>query len=504
MTEKFPIPTYGLELEKVFTGLDGTPHCVGDAYFIGLQARAQNRGEQASLKDTNHVLVGVENERGVESLDNSFFLGESSTRPVTAKEGGLNVLSLLVKSQIDDVAGVLADEGAGLLNMANHPLISLSAKNYKRHVVPKPVYDYMRNVRMWDHKVGINAKAQNSPSTGVTTEIASEALNGIIGMGGVFVGLFGNSPFEQAAKTPYKESRLMMWSDMFKHATFGSDLALSRMPAKPFTGLAHYFNWMFGKDTAMYFLVNARDDHLPNNEKGDVKFTRILGDPPMLEFMKGRSWVGTDTESGEEYTVSPSIGHFAMNQFTHFSAARIRYGLKDDVDVDPGLVAATIASGDKPTESLFHDICDFFYIEGRDPGANLPDAYLRGMGDVIAESVVMSPSALQAGLIANLDATTRYWHSLGWDTLRGLRDAAIKDGLQGRYNGHKVREVAAKAISIASEGLDPSEQWMLEYPQFVLESGENGAERAIRRFDELPGNDAKKIARISKERVAAL
>ncbi len=504
MPEKFQIPTYGLELEKVFTTNDGTPHAVDDRYFEGLTSLATNRGEESKLKVVGSALVGVANQSGEESLDNSFFLGESSTRPVTVDEGGLSALSNLVGKQVRDVVDVLSASDASLLNMSNHPLISITRANYEKYVAPKPVYDYMRNVRGWDHKVGINAKAQNSPSTGVSVEVAAEALNNVIGLGGVFIALYGNSPFEQAKVTPYKESRLMMWGDMFRSATFTSDYNLSQMPKRPFSGLADYFTWMFGDKTAMYFLVTADDGKPPKNEKGNVRFTRVDGDPPMLDFMNGELWNGTDMKTGEPTQVTPHIGHFAMNQFTHFSAARIRYGIHEGVEIDPKLVTSAIMAGDAPTESLFEDISDFFYIEGRDPGANFPDAFLRDVDERMADSVIMSPSALQAGIIANMGEASRLRRDIGWDTLRGLRDAAIKDGMEARFNDVTIRDIAAKVISIASDVLNPSDQWLLKYPSYVLSSGKNGAERALLRFDQLRGTDYERIKQITKERVAAL
>ena len=388
--------------------------------------------------------------------------------------------------------------------MSNHPLTLINEANYTKAVAPKPVYDYMRDVRGWDHKVGINAKAQNSPSTGVAIEQSAEALNCIMGFGGVFVALFGNSPFEQGRITGSQESRLTMWRDMFKNAAFPSDYRLSQLPERPFGGLADYFMWMYGDGTNMYFVVTGDDGTPPKNEKGNVRFTRVKGDPSMLEFMAGNEWSGIDTHSGEVVPVVPDLGHFAMNQFTQFSAARIRYGLKSSVSVEPKQLVAAVAAGNAATEALFRDVCDYAYIEGRDPGANFPDAFLRSIDSKMAETMVMAPSALQAGIIANLDRATNFRQSVGWEALNGLRDAAIKDGMQASYKGRNIRDVAMQVIELAREGLSKDEEALLAYPHYVVSTGMNGAGRALHQFEQLKGNDLDKIKVITRERAIVL
>ena len=63
-----------------------------------------------------------------------------------------------------------------------------------------------------------------------------------------------------------------------------------------------------------------------------------------------------------------------------------------------------------------------------------------------------------------------------------LREAAIKDGLQGEVNGETVGSLTGKVLEVASRGLEPDEQWMLSYPQWVLETGKNGADRALQQL----------------------
>lgn len=504
MQEKINIPTYGLELEKVFTTHDGTPYPVGDTYFMRLNDYKKECGEDAELKRIGGVIVEVSYKDGVESLDNSFLLGESSTRPVTTSEGGLFKLAEIVDEQVKSVTTALEEENASILNMSNHPLTEITQEVYEKYVVPKPVYEYMRNVRGWNHRIGINAKAQNSPSTGVSIENASEALNSVIGLGAVFVALYGNSPFAEGKISSHKESRLLMWDEMFSRSPFPCDYNLSKMPEKPFDGLSDYFNWMFGDKTSMYFIVTGDDGRPPKNEKGNARFTRVNGDPSMLHFMQADDWEGTDTKTGEKVKVIPHVGHFVMNQFAHFSAARIRYGLHKNIDIDPKLISSVIRAGNTETEKLFKEITDYVYIEGRDPGANFPDSELRDVDNNMANTVLMSPSALQAGIISNIRKSSQLWRKVGWDNLKGLREAAIKYGMQAEYNGHKVYDVASEMIEIAAEGLDEKEQYLLAYPSYVLSTKSNGAERALTRFGQLHGSEFDRIKQITKERIIVL
>lgn len=45
---------------------------------------------------------------------------------------------------------------------------------------PKPIYDYWVEYRGWNHAVGVDAKAQNGPTTGVPVHDAVRALNVIL------------------------------------------------------------------------------------------------------------------------------------------------------------------------------------------------------------------------------------------------------------------------------------------------------------------------------------
>lgn len=190
--------TFGVELEKPFTRLDGESHSVSADYFQTLQTLKGERGEETHLKKLGSAIIGIETPYGEESLDNGFNLGESATGPV----GSLAELWSIVRTEIGDVINALEQEGAGILNMANHPLTYVNESTYQRNAAPKPIYPYLREYRRWHHEAGIDAKAQNSPSVGVPFERAAEAVNAIIGFGAAFIGIYANSPFLKGASRP--------------------------------------------------------------------------------------------------------------------------------------------------------------------------------------------------------------------------------------------------------------------------------------------------------------
>ena len=502
---QIPTPTYGLELEKTFSGVDGSPHAVGKAYFERLAAMKQERGENSTLKHIGVAVVGVSKPYGEEGLDNSFGLGESATGPIAEVEGGLNKLSEVVNGELRDVLASLALEDATVINMSNHPLTLIIQEVYDRTVAPKPVYGYMRNVRGWNHIMGINGKSQNSPSVGVSAEHAVRAVNVMLGLGAGLIALYANSPFEEGAVTGIQESRLALWDGMFGRANSAGDRRLYKPPEQPFNNLRDYFYWMFGPDTNMYFVVTAPDGGPVKNEKGEVRLVRIDGDPSLLEYMKGEEWNGKTFETEEPVVVKPTMDHFQMHQFTQFTGARIRYGLKDEPFPVIELVAAMEADGNEVDE-LFARKGAYFYIEGRDPGANFPDKELLELpdGDQIARSVIISPAAIHAGLIRNIDAAEALVAKYGWKNLIALRDDAIKNGMDAKHNNVTAQELCHDILEVARAGLHDDELWMLAYPEFVARTGLNGATRALEAFNSLSGPTADRIKQITEDRAIVL
>ena len=64
-----------------------------------------------------------------------------------------------------------------LLNASEHPACTLDTEWYRRVRAPRPIYDELVDHRGWLHRVGIDAKAQNSPCTSVPAALACRALN---------------------------------------------------------------------------------------------------------------------------------------------------------------------------------------------------------------------------------------------------------------------------------------------------------------------------------------
>lgn len=504
--QTIPTLSYGAEIEKVFSAATGEPYAVDNDYFetLGEISGVRENVEPKFETTDDGRKIGILNAIGVESLDNSFVLGESSVWPaVSHEEGGLQRLYEVTRQQLEDVSEALARRGAGVLNMSNHPLMEINPENYRKYVAPKPVYQYLRDERGWDHTAGINAKAQNSPSVGVAPEHAVDALNCSLAIAAVGIALYANSPFDQAKLAGKKESRLAIWKTMFANNQFAGDRRTSQMPEQPFQNMRDYFTWMFDEDTAMYFLVATKEGRPLTKEKGqDVAFFMVDEQPSLLDYMQANEWDATEFQSGRKLKIVPHMGHFALHQFTHFAGARIRFGINEDMSVGD-FNTAMGAKGDE-VEELFAEHGNYFYIEEREPGANFPDNEICMLGEGIAESVVISPAALYAGFIRNIADAKGLISRYGWSTLRDLREKAIVDGLDATSGDVKLKTLCGAVLEIAAQGLEPSERWMLAYPEFVLRTGQSGADRALERYHKLSGSPASRIGRIAQERIMVL
>ncbi|MDP2630395.1 MAG: glutamate-cysteine ligase family protein [Candidatus Uhrbacteria bacterium] len=473
--------TVGAEIEKVFSDIKiGESHAVGSAYFNNLLTLKEKRGEESHLKTIGDISVGVSTPHGEEGLDNGFNLGESATGPFTQQEGGLAALHDILVNELSDVQTALSQEGATIINMSNHPLVHITQELYTKLRAPKPLYNLLIE-RGWAHWEGIDAKAQNSPSTGVTVYNAVDALNVILAVSPALIALYANSPFEQGRVTGYQESRLTMWDKVFGPSSSRGDFKLCQAPERPFINLRDYFEWMFGSGTNMYFVPFSR-------EEGDYKkfseMTLINGSPSLLEFLQQQSWGGKIFGTRANVEVVPTMSHVELHQWTQFIGARIRYKFNDAIPTVQEFLEALSGSGDE-VEQFFSRHAQFTYIEGREAGANFPDQQLiESTGDTtIARSVVISPSAIQYGLIRNLKESKELLEKYQWGDLSRLRGEAIANGLAAEWNGLHVREFAAEVLDIASRGLDEKEHWMLAYPKYVLSSGKNGSDRALEIFE---------------------
>ena len=505
------LTSLGVELEMaVACNKDSSSHFVGP-FFSNLYAGKYARGETAQLKVAHDGRdIAVTSVLGCTSLDNAFNNIESAIGPVgmAGRPGGLETLDVWVRTELEAVEAALAAEGAMVLNFSEHPALAIDDHLYQRIRAPKPIYDYWVNCRGWNHKVGIDAKAQNSPCTGVAVCDAVMALNTVLAASPAFIALFANSPFENGEYTGYRENRLTIWPRMFRNAYCVADDRLHRLPPQPFANLRGYFEWMFGADTAMQRIPSS----LGNSKYKDIAdVVCVEGNPSLLTFLRGKHWLAhrcaqggidsaQDCNKGQPVEVRPSLAHLAFQQFAQFLDARIRFGFAHEPALDEFFAAWERPFG---LEDLFETHFDFCYIEGRSPGANFADREIFDeAGAEVAASVVMAPSALQAGLLRNPSAAWRWLEHWPWRALPALRDAAMRDGLNGRVGSLSVRTLCEELLEIAGKELSRDEAWMLAYPQHVLRSGRNGADRALAAYELLSGSPGERMKQLMKARQA--
>jgi len=483
----------GLEMEMVVAhGDTGRSHLVC-RYFEALADIKKRRGIQARVAYIGARPIAVLSD-GVESgLDNAFNHLESALGPFAGGRGGLDRLEAAVVAELSDVLDALKADDAVLLNASEHPDCPLDETFYHAARAPKPIYDYWVKHRGWRHHVGIDAKAQNGPTTSVKVENAARALNVMLGLAPAFIALFANSPLESGRLAGRKENRLTIWDRMFGPGKFGADLESCRTPDAPFNDLGAYFRRAYGGGTVMHTvpLVDNQD------YKGDPRTVRVHGDPCLLGFLAGGTAQGTLAGSGRHVAIEPSAGHFEHMQFAPFLDARFRFrfGSRPSIEV---LQSALQTPEGIEAMMVRHDVDA--YIEGRVPGAGFPDAaLLKEMnGAATAASVVMGPSALQQGLLNNLDEAFGLMQEWGWQRLRGLREAAVIHALEDGA----VRQLVGEVIAVAQAGLDAAEHRHLDYVRWVWSNRRTGADRMLESWARLAGSPAERLRALAAQRTA--
>ena len=487
------VKTYGAELEKVVSNkTTKQSHKTSQDFFKILKKRAAERNAASHIhaSDLNpKVVIGVvSSDLGEQGIDNGFNLLETASIVH-------NSLKKLKQSQQEDLRttlDALSNEDATILNASIHPTADRDMKSYEKFVAPKGVYPYIW-YRGWNHAAGIDARAQNSPATGISPENAAKAVTAIIGIGAAVIALTANSPISNGKISKYKESRLKIWDDMFCNSKVRGDLFLSKFPEKPFRNLAEYFLWMFGKETAIHFAVqDSNDGYKGLGEKILIpeKFISVL------DFLKEKDITTYNLHSlftkfpPTPEVIIPNITHMESMQWAQFAGARIRFKLKNHDAFPVDTFVRSCLNGSDEVEEIFKKFTEYIYIEGRDPGANYPDQIIQNAGNNVAESVMIAPSALQAGIINNLEKVSSYLAAFEWKELGLLREESIKNGLQGEHNKIKVHKFTEKILELASDGLDEADKKHLAYFEWVLNTGENGADRAIKIFNKLRVNAA--------------
>jgi hypothetical protein len=264
-----------------------------------------------------------------------------------------------------------------------------------------------------------------------------------------------------------------MWQRMFGSSSSPGDREVAKFPKTRPHSLKDYFEWMFGPTTNMHFVIQGAG----NDYKTAGEMILVDSNPSVLEYLKKNSWPGKTFKSKKQTTVSPKMSDMELLQFCQFCGARIRWAF----DHEKITIADFLqAMKQNKVEDLFAKTTKYMYIEGRDPGANFPDSELLNIDKKVALSTFIAPSAIQAGLMHNLKAATTLLNKYHWSLLEALKGAAVKDGLQGEVGETKVADLVRQVLAIAEAGLDPQERWMLSYPKWVLKTGMNGADRALK------------------------
>ncbi len=480
----------GLEMEMVVAHRDtGRSHTV-ENYFDALAGIKRGRGLAPSIHTMAGRAVAVLCEGCESGLDNAFNHLESALGPVAGGPGGLAVLESTVLAELADVIDALESDQAVLLNAAEHPDCPLDTAFYRRARAPKPIYDYWVDYRGWQHQVGIDAKAQNGPTTSVTLGEAANALNVMLALAPAFIALFANSPLEGGQITGLKENRLSIWPRMFAASRFACDARLSSPPDVPFDDLGAYFRWAYGAGTVMHTvpLVCTHD------YKGQAHTARVHADPSLLDFLAMPQARATACDTGQALSLQPSAAHFEYLQFSPFLDARFRFRFGTLPSLKELLACLDKRDG---IEQLMARVGTQGYIEGRVPGANFPDAGLLdelGKGD--AASVVMAPSALQAGLLNNLAQARQLVDAWGWQRLLSLRSAAITHALDDA----SVHGLVGEVIAVAQAGLRADEQRHLAYARWVWANRRTGADRMLETWQGLAGPSGQRLSTLARQR----
>ncbi len=453
------------------------------AYFDTLLDIKRARGQAGEPIFLAGRCVGVSTRQAECGLDNGFNLLETALAPVQGGRGGLDRLARASYQELADSLQALKADGACVLNASQHPACARDNSWYERVCVPRPIYHELRGHRGWHHWEGIDAKAQNGANTSVPVEQAVRALNVAVALASASIALFANSPLESGQPAGYKENRMTLWPRMFGPAHFPGDLFLSTYPARAFHDLADFFGWMFGRGTVTR--------GLPMQASYDYKSVPVVildGAPSLLEFLQSPQWPGRRADTGEAVSLQPQAQHVEYSQIGQFLDARLRYRLGRLPALEDIMRAWRREGG---LESLFLTSGAQTYIEARAPGAIFADAaLLEEAGVDVARSALLSPSALQAGLLGNLDEAWRLVTDTGWRELGSLRLPAMRAGIEDA----RVKALCADVLAVARSGLDDDDRRWLAYPEFVLAGGRCAADRQLDTWMAAKGGEAQKQA----------
>ncbi len=477
-------------MEMVVANLEtGASHLVGP-YFENLAKLRHARGEPGEPAVLSGQVVGLVGAHGESGLDNGFNLLETAFAPIDGTNAGLSGIHAEIVQELTDAQTALEQEGATIINAAEHPDCPLDDDWYRRTRAPRPIYAELVGHRGWHHHLGIDAKAQNSPCTAIGVDHAIDAVNAVIALAPANIALFANSPLEGGVFTGHQENRMTLWTRMFRGTRFAGDFMLQQLPSAPFADLRDYFRWMFSPATATRSLPSHQD-------KGYKSGARLFleGDPSLATFLHAGRWPAC-SETGARTTLTAHAGHFVEAQFAQFLDARWRYRLSTTPDL------ATLLSAwdqDGGLEALFAQHGVDGYIEGRAPGANFADPHLMDeAGPAICSSVAVAPSAIQLGLMRNLGSALDLVRDWGWANLSELRAQAITHAV----SHDQVHALARDVVAVARAGLAAEDTKWLAYPDYVLETRRTGATRLLDLWRQPHGSPGQRLAHVVRQRRA--
>lgn len=458
----------GLEMEMAVADARTGRSAPVRSYFKALAALKAQRGVPSRPVYTGHRCTALITPDAECGLDNGFNLLETALAPVKGGASGLKRLATIAHRELSDTLHALRHDGLCVINGAQHPACPRDPAFYAQMCVPRPIYRELVEYRGWHHREGIDAKAQNGTNTAVPVHQAARALNALIGLAPAVIAMYANSPLESGRITGLHENRLTLWPRVFSPARFAGDFMLACYPKRPFHDLGDYFRWMFGNGTVSRSLPLAGDKHYKTAD------TAILDGAPCLhDFLYAHQWPARMLADRQRVVVRPHAGHFVYSQIACFLDARFRYHLQQLPSLSTLLAAWKSEGG---LEALFAECGIDAYIEGRAPGANFADAALLDeAGSEVAGSVLVSASALQLGLLCNLDQALDLVHDMGWAALGQLREVAIREGVQN----DAVRALCTQVLDVARGGLDRNDQQWLAYPDYVVSTRRCGATRLL-------------------------
>ncbi len=473
----------GLEMEMVVVHADTGASQPVEAYFDALRSIKEKKGIACELSVLSGRCVGLHTPVAECGLDNGFNLLETSLAPVDGGSGGLQSLATLAHQELADTLDALKSDHACVLNASQHPACPRDADWYARVCVPRPIYRELRGYRGWHHWEGIDAKAQNGANTSVPIDHAIDSLNVAVALAPASIALFANSPLESGRATGFKENRMTLWQRVFGLARFPGDLYLCSYPERPFRDMGDFFLWMFGPGTVTRGLPLE-----PSYDYKAVPTALLDGDPCLLSFLQSAQWPGHRADNECAVRLAPDTHHFEYSQIGQFLDARLRYRF-GVVPPLPDLLAAWQREGG--LEALFAACHAQVYIEARAPGAGFADACLLSeAGATVAQSVLLAPSALQVGLLANVADARLLVREWGWQHLGALRQPAMRAG----FGDAQIKALCADVLAVARAGLPQCDQHWLAYAEFTWESGRAGADRLLDTWESAGGTQANRLA----------